>query len=151
MIELCFAVGLIVLAYFIGSSIEKKHFKSLRLREAKLNKMSWHNLGKKKHHKNVDESKLFTGHVVIAQDHFKSFIAGLISLVGGRMSVYESLLDRGRREALCRLREKAARWGADELIHVRFETSTLGVNQGKQKSGVIEVLAYGTALKRSNV
>lgn len=138
---------LLALGFWWGSSREKAHFESLRLREKKLNEVSWRSNGKKERFEAMAEGTLVTGHVVIAQDYFKSFLAGLVNITGGRVTAYESLLDRGRREALCRMREAALLWGCDEIVNVRFETSVIGQNQGKQKSGAIEVLAYGTALK----
>jgi len=57
---------------------------------------------------------------------------------------YESLLDRGRREAVLRLKQQASAKGAHMVMGVRFETSTLNQNQGNQIM-CCEVLAYGTA------
>lgn len=143
-------LGLLILlafGYFIGTAREKSHFKSLRKRETILNKIPCRSTGKKDKFENSSEGTLVTGHVVIGQDYFKSFLAGLINLIGGRVGVYETLLDRGRREALCRMREEALEWGCTEIANVRYETSVIGQNQGKQKGGMIEVFAYGTAVK----
>lgn len=147
MFSLLFAITLLALGYFIGSAREKKHFKSLRKREHFLNAIPWRSNGKKEDFSKYKEGALVTGHVVIGQDYFKSFLSGLVNVIGGQMSSYESLLDRGRRESLCRLRESARDWGCREIVNVRFETSVIGENQGKKKSGAIEIFAYGTALK----
>jgi uncharacterized protein YbjQ (UPF0145 family) len=64
----------------------------------------------------MSEGILVSGHVVIAQDYFKSFLASLVNITGGRVTSYESLLDRGRREALCRMRESAKAWGCDQIV-----------------------------------
>lgn len=138
---------LLALGFWWGSNREKAHFESLRQRETLLNEISWRSNGKKEDFGANSEGTLVTGHVVIAQDYFKSFLAGLVNIVGGRVTSYESLLDRGRREALCRMREAALTWGCDQIVNVRFETSIIGENQGKQKTGAIEILAYGTAVK----
>lgn len=147
MFELIIFIVLLGFGYAIGSARERSHFKDLREKETKLNSISWRSTGKKEKFKGLQEATLVTGHVVIGQDYFKSFLAGLINIVGGRVGVYESLLDRGRREALCRLREEAMKWNCTEVVNVRFETSVIGQNQGKQKGGAVEVFAYGTAVK----
>jgi len=147
MIQLGIALALLAAGYFIGTAREKSHFKSLRKREEALNSISWRSTGKKEKFDTASDAVLVMGHVVIGQDYFKSFLAGLVNIVGGRVGVYESLLDRGRREALCRLRQIAKDWGCREVVNVRFETAVIGQNQGKQKGGAVEVFAYGTAVK----
>ncbi|MFT6733724.1 MAG: hypothetical protein ACJAS9_001914 [Polaribacter sp.] len=39
-------------------------------------------------------------------DYFKRFLAGLRNIFGGRVVTYESLVDRARREAILRMKEK---------------------------------------------
>ena len=150
MFELIYIVALLAVAFFYGSYIEKAHLKDLRIREKKLNHIPWRSTGKKEVFLNISESSLLFGDVVVAQDFFKSAIAGLINIFGGRVTVYESLLDRGRREAICRLREQAVALGCNEIINVRLETSTLNANDSQKSSGSIEVLAYGTGLVKKN-
>jgi len=69
----------------------------------------------------------------------------LINIFGGRVSSYESLLDRGRREAILRMKESAK--GASEIVNVRIETSSISKNDNRG-IGSIEVYAYGTAIYR---
>jgi len=59
---------------------------------------------------------------------------------------YEALVERSRREAIVRMLREAQAAGANVIWNVRLETATI---QGKQqgKSGGIEVLAYGTAMR----
>ncbi|MGQ0547496.1 MAG: YbjQ family protein, partial [Betaproteobacteria bacterium] len=52
-------------------------------------------------------SRLVAGSVVIADDYFKSLLAGLYSFFGGPVRSYESLLDRARREAVLRMKAEA--------------------------------------------
>jgi uncharacterized protein YbjQ (UPF0145 family) len=80
------------------------------------------------------------GSVVVASDAFKDFVGGLKSFFGGRMGAQESLLDRARREAICRLRESALSQGAKEVVDVHIVTSFL------DQMGA-EVSAYGTAVR----
>ena len=70
------------------------------------------------------------------------------NIVGGRIKSYESLLDRGRREAILRMKKAAAELDADVILNLRFETSGIGqVTRKKGSIGSFEVLAYGTAVK----
>jgi uncharacterized protein YbjQ (UPF0145 family) len=84
---------------------------------------------------------------VVSVDYFKRFLAGLRMFFGGRVKSYESLLDRGRREALLRCKEAARAQGYQAVINVRLETSRLASSNrdGRATAGV-EVLAFGTGL-----
>ena len=90
---------------------------------------------------------LFLGSVVISADYFKIFASSLRNLVGGRVVVYESLLDRGRREAILRMKEQAIAWGGTQIYNVRLETSNIGSQAGGRGLAAIEVTAYGTAIR----
>jgi len=85
---------------------------------------------------------------VISVDYFKRFVAMLRLLVGGRLSTYEGLVDRARREALLRMREEAESLGASMALNVRIETSSISKgHRGDAGSvGSVEALAYGTAI-----
>ena len=92
-------------------------------------------------------AELFVGSVVVSTDYFKSFTASLRNLVGGRIVVYESLLDRGRREALLRMKEQAIAWGATRIVNVRLETANIGSQAANNGLVAIEVIAYGTGIR----
>jgi len=87
--------------------------------------------------------QLIAGSVVVASDYFKSFTAGLINIFGGHVTPYESLLDRGRREAILRLKHEAEQLNADYVFNIKFETTRIATGG---RLGAIEVLTYGTAL-----
>lgn len=90
---------------------------------------------------------LVMGNVVISQDYFKRFAATLKGMVGGRIGVYEPLLERARREALVRMKEDARSRGHDTIINVRIETAPLARSRGDgQGTGGVEILAFGTAV-----
>ena len=55
-------------------------------------------------------------------------------------------MERGRREAILRMKEDARKAGYDAVINVRLETSRLADADGARTAGV-EVIAYGTGLK----
>lgn len=139
---------LIVVAFFTGTWIERRHFADIRRREQE-------NLGfltvtfpHVPPGRRVDSVALVTGSVVVSLDHFKRFLAALRNLVGGHVKSYESLLDRARREALLRMQHKAREAGYDAVVNVRLETSRLASSRGRrQTTAGVEVLAFGTALK----
>ena len=90
---------------------------------------------------------LVVGSVVIAEDYFKRVAASLKSLVGGNIRSYESLLERGRREAIVRMKEEARRLGATHVVNVRLETASLSEDwSGQRPMFSAEFIAYGTAL-----
>jgi uncharacterized protein YbjQ (UPF0145 family) len=58
---------------------------------------------------------------------------------------YETLIDRGRREAILRMKEQTP--DADIIINTRIETSVIGATANQKNAvGSIEVFAYGTAI-----
>jgi len=83
---------------------------------------------------------------VISADYFKNFVAGLRKLIGGRLRSYETLLDRGRREAILRMKMDARRRGANRVFNVRFETASISKGERDRLSSV-EILVYGSAVK----
>ena len=88
---------------------------------------------------------MVSGSVVVSVDYFKRFLAALRNLFGGRVISYESLLDRGRRESLLRMKQQAEELGAGMVFNVKYETAS--ISKGRRDTiGSIEVLAYGTAL-----
>jgi uncharacterized protein YbjQ (UPF0145 family) len=147
LIQLGFFLLLLVFGFIFGRYAERKHYRSIWQREDELRHVLVLNLrfpppGMLRH-----DGELVSGNVVISVDYFKTVVAGLRSLVGGRISVYESLLDRARREAILRMQAQAEKLGAEMVINMKFETSRVSGNAGRS-IGSIEVLAYGTALSR---
>lgn len=137
---------ILTVTYFTGSIIEKNHFKKIKQREIALIRKPIINFGSKKWstNKKVKRAELVTGEVVISGDYFKTYVAGLKNIVGGRLTTFESILDRGRREAILRMREKAL--GANYIVNARIESVMLNdlyTNQGVPQCAII---AYGTAI-----
>jgi uncharacterized protein YbjQ (UPF0145 family) len=151
MIEILINLGLplllLIAAYISGRIIEKRHYRSIRKREARLRQLPTVTFRVVPKAWEVGESGLVTGSVVISVDHFKRFVAGLRMVFGGRVKTYESLLDRARREALLRMKEAAVARGYQVIVNVRLDTSRLASakRKGKATAGV-EVLAFGTGL-----
>jgi len=136
---------LLALGYLFGTRAEQKHFADLKKREARLNRLPVFSEKLLPSFRHPPDTLLVSGSVVITVDYFKRFAAGVVSLFGGRIYYYESLLERGRREALLRMREAAAKYGGQAVFNVKLETSS--VSRGARKTiGSVEVLAYGTAI-----
>ena len=144
--QIIITLVLISLGYLFGRRAEKKHYQSIIEREEVMNTlpaMASRIPPTDAHYKQT----LVSGNVVIANDYFKTFVAGLRNLFGGKVSSYETLLDRARREALLRMKEQAQELQADLIFNVKYETAS--ISKGKSnKMPMIEVLAYGTALTK---
>lgn len=140
---------LLILGYAVGSITEKNHYKSIEEREKKTLPLPVVNMKKVedilKPGKKIASAELVTGSVVVSIDYFKRILASLKNLVGGNVRSYETLIDRGRREAILRMKEAAD--SPDIIMNLRIETSTIGRSANRNSIGSIEVLAYGTALK----
>ncbi len=148
MIDITIFLILIGIGYFAGNYFEKKHYQNIKIRERKTVHLPMMTFGKKDKLPEARDSQLFIGSVVISADYFKLFAFALRNLLGGKVVVFESLLDRGRREAILRMKESAMAWGATQILNVRFETSSISGNTpGKQGLISIEVMAYGTGIK----
>lgn len=147
MIEILIFLGLMTLGYFAGLHFERRHFEDIKRRERKTLSVPLVNFGAKQTLPAAQTAALFVGSVVVSTDYFKSFTASLRNLVGGRVVVYESLLDRGRREALLRMKEQAIAWGATQIVNVRLETASIGAQTSSNGLVAIEVIAYGTGIR----
>ena len=146
--QIAVPIALLLMGYFAGSYFEARHYRSIRRRERLYTSVPVLTLRQPPSSWEVKGGEMVMGSVVISVDYFKRFLAGLRALVGGRVTSYEPLMDRGRREAVLRLQEAARRRNFDAVINVRLETSSLasGGSQGNQSAG-IEILAYGTGIK----
>jgi uncharacterized protein YbjQ (UPF0145 family) len=148
MIQLGIFIALIFLAVVTGTILEMRHFRSIKEREAALQQLPVLTTREYPEDRSILETRLVTGSVVVSVDYFKRFLAGLRNIFGGEVRSYCSLLDRGRREAILRMKEQ---WPeADMIVNLRVETSSIskGRSKGKHQSiGSTEVLTYGTAIK----
>ncbi len=139
---------LLMTAYFIGTLLEKRHFRSIRRREEEYHGFPVISFDTMPNDWNANSSRLVTGSIVVSLDYFKRVIAGLRGLVGGRIKTYEPLLERARREALLRMVEEAREDGYDAIFNVRLETSRLANSRGDGNGTAgVEMLAFGTAVK----
>ncbi|MFP4350470.1 MAG: YbjQ family protein [Thermodesulfobacteriota bacterium] len=132
------------ICYLIGAGIEKNHYRSIKRRERSYRHLPAVTMADPK----VDPdaivgAELVCGNVVISIDLFKSMAALIRNIFGGRITTYESLIDRARREALLRMKETAV--GASMITNVRIETARIG-QRAHKGFGTVEAVAYGTAL-----
>ena len=142
--EIIVFIALIALGYFAGSLAERKHYTSIESREEGFLHLPSVTVRKVDDGELIEDARLVSGSAVISVDYFKRILAGLRTLVGGRVKTYESLLDRARREAILRMKE--ADPTADLIINLRLETSSISKGNRQKSVGTIEALAYGTAI-----
>lgn len=143
MVDLVIFLTLLVLGYGTGRFAEHRHYKSILQREDQLRNIPAVATKRAPWGDPVPESYLVSGSVVISVDYFKRFVAGLRNLVGGRVTTYETLLDRARREAILRMKEEAKALGGHIVFNIKVETAS--ISKGKKNTvGSVEVLAYGT-------
>jgi uncharacterized protein YbjQ (UPF0145 family) len=88
----------------------------------------------------VEALGLVRGSTVRAKHIGSDIVAGLRNIVGGEVKEYAALMAGAREQALDRMQAEAAKLGADAVIALRFETSTI-------TQGASEILAYGTAVR----
>ncbi|KIT17231.1 YbjQ family protein [Jannaschia aquimarina] len=83
---------------------------------------------------------LVKGSTVRAKHIGSDIVAGLRNLVGGEVKEYAALLTGAREQAIDRMLDQARELGADAIVGMRLETSTI-------QNAASEVLAYGTAVR----
>ncbi len=80
------------------------------------------------------------GSTVRAKHIGSDIIAGLRNIVGGEVTEYAKLLAGTREQAYDRMVQDARDIGADAVVGVRMQTSTI-------QQGASEVVFYGTAVR----
>ena len=87
----------------------------------------------------VEHYGLVTGSTVRAKHVGKDILASLKNIVGGELKGYTELLDDARRQAKERMIAQAVELGANAIVNVRFDTSSIA-------QGASELYVYGTAV-----
>ena len=144
--EILILLIIVGVTYVTGTIIEKRHYKDIIKREIALIKKPIINAGAKTWNskKKIKKIELVTGEVVISGDYFKNFAATLKSFFGGRLTSFESVLDRGRREAILRMRENAK--GANFIINAKIESVMINDYYTNNSVPQCAIIAYGTAI-----
>ena len=83
---------------------------------------------------------LVRGSTVRAKHIGSDIVASLRQIVGGEVREYAALLAGAREQAYDRMVHEASALGADAIVAVRMETSTI-------QQGASEVVWYGTAVR----
>lgn len=83
---------------------------------------------------------LARGSTVRAKHIGSDIVASLRNFVGGEVHEYARLLAGAREQATDRMIENAREMGADAVVGVRMQTSTIA-------QGSSEILVYGTAVR----
>jgi uncharacterized protein YbjQ (UPF0145 family) len=143
LMDFCFPLISLILGCIVGKIFERNHCKLIKKREKE-----WFNvpaLTAKTYSGElpVQRSQMAVGSVVVSVDHFKRLFMNIRRIFGGEVRSYSSLIDRGRREALLRMKESCP--DADMFLNCRLQTATISSGKGIS-TGCVEVIAYSTAL-----
>lgn len=106
-----------MIGYSASHYSERKHYRSIFTSDKELIHLPAVTLKAVKDETGpVDEIRPVSGSVVVSIDYFKRFLSGLQFLVEGTVTAYETLLDRGRREAILRMKSEMP--DADVIVDV---------------------------------
>jgi len=83
---------------------------------------------------------LVRGITVRSRSIFGTLGASLQTIVGGNITLFETMCEKTREQALDLMMEHAAGHGANAVIGVRYDANEV-------MQGVTEVIAYGTAVQ----
>ena len=145
MLDLALFLTLLTLGYFAGRATENRHYKSILLREKASIRLPAVTGNLLPQEDQIAKSFLVSGSCVVSIDYFKRILAGLRNIMGGRITSYETLIDRARREAILRMKYEAL--GSHIIVNTRVETASVFSSVNQKGIGSVEVFAYGTAIK----
>lgn len=127
------------MGFGFGRFNERKHLQYLDEQEQRL---AYIRVNNSRFIESTLPGHMISSNVVISHDYFKYAIANVQNMLGGRLTSYESVVERARREAIVRLKLEAEKIGADQIMGIRLSTTELGM-----QGGMVEVFAYGTAIQ----
>ena len=90
----------------------------------------------------VDYLGIVAGEVILGANVFRDVFASLRDVFGGRAGAYEQVLERGRREAILEMVDKARSLGGDALVGVDLDYQVLG-----KRGSMLMIAVNGTAVK----
>lgn len=131
---------LFCVGFGFGRYNEGKHFRYLAEQEQRL---AYIRVNNSRFAVSEYSGQMISSNVVISHDYFKYAIANVQNILGGRLTSYESVVERARREAIVRLKLEAEKIGATQIMGIRLSTTELGM-----QGGMVEVFAYGTAIQQ---
>lgn len=133
--------SLLIIGGIWGWVGQKRHFRSMATQENDLVDITLFN-DKPASMEDVVDTHLVQGNVVMSIDYFRFFVGQLIIIIGGNVPTFRLNLERGRREAILRMHQAARDLGANEVHNIKIQSMAIGTGRG------VEVLAYGTAIKK---
>lgn len=90
--------------------------------------------------KELEMLGLVKGGTIQSRNLGKDIAQGFKSLAGGELTAYTEMMSMARALATQRMVEEAGLLGADAIVGVRYNSSSV-------MQGAAEILAYGTAVK----
>ncbi len=144
-----FVLFFLALGFFVGSNVERSHFRDLERREAlhrdflvtQVDHFPFRQRGAK-------PPVIVMADTVIACDYLKAFLASWRNLFGGEVRSYNRMMERARRESILRLIEAAKQQGYNAICNVRLETADIGgsvVSGDNKKLAMAAIQATATA------
>jgi uncharacterized protein YbjQ (UPF0145 family) len=90
--------------------------------------------------KAIEPIGLVRGSTVQTRNVGRDITQQLKSLIGGELHAYTEMMNNARALATKRMVEQATEMGADAVVMVRYNSSSV-------MQGSVEIIAYGTAVK----
>lgn len=148
---LLFSVLPLLFSWLYGNYYQAKKVEQLQAREsaflAQHGRDNIHNISTLIPPKPITSCGLVMANISVGTSWWQTMIGRLHSIIGGNITLFDRVLNYGRKEALQRLREQALQQGWDNVINVRLETSRIVSSSNNGRSSAFEILAYGTGIK----
>lgn len=84
-----------------------------------------------------------TAEVVYGSNALRDFFAGIRDIIGGRTGSYEKVFERGHRDALAELEQRARSLGANAVVGIKLDTGSINIGEG----ALLLITASGTAVR----
>lgn len=85
-----------------------------------------------------------TAEVVYGSNALRDFFAGIRDIIGGRTGSYERIFERGHRDALAELEQRAKALGANAVVGIKMDTGSINVGE---TGTLLLITATGTAIR----
>ncbi|MCU0525532.1 MAG: YbjQ family protein [Elainella sp. Prado103] len=88
-----------------------------------------------------------TAEVVYGSNALRDFFAGIRDIIGGRTGSYERVFERGHRDALTELQQRANALGANAVLGIKIDTGSINIGE---TGALLLITASGTAVRLRN-
>lgn len=88
-----------------------------------------------------------TAEVVYGSNALRDFFAGIRDIIGGRTGSYERVFERGHRDALAELQQRASALGANAVLGIKIDTGSINIGE---TGALLLITASGTAVRLRN-